>query len=311
MNTDLDPRLLRSFCAVADELHFRRAAARLNATQSAVSQQVQELERRIGVPLFHRNRRAVALTDAGRSLLAEARGLLQRAEAAVIAAREIAQGLRGELTFGLIGAATFEAMPRLMDSVRQVAPDIRFHFREMTTREQIAALRQGTIDAGMVRTEPRIAGLHLCTVWREPVVCLLPEDHRLAPQPMVAISALEGEPILNLSRSYDPAAHDFYIGLYRQAGFEPQIVEEASQLATILFLIASTGCVALGPAGWRVLTRQGVVIRPLPPPAPTVTTRLVWNPARISPALELALSAVGQPPLTEAKIGINEARFQS
>ena len=294
MNTDLELRLLRTFCAVADELHFRRAATRLNATQSAVSQQVQELERRVGVALFRRNRRVVELTEAGRSLLTDARGLLERAEASVIGAREVARGLRGGLTFGLIGAATFEAMPRLVDEVRRIAPDIRFRFRELTAREQIAALRQGSIDAGMVRAAPRIAGLALCTVQREPVVCLLPEGHRLARQPQIAISQLEDEPILNLSRAYDPAAHDFYIGLYRQAGFEPNVVDEVSQLATILFLIATTHCVALGPAGWRVLTRQGVVIRSLEPPAPTVTTRLIWNPARVSPALEMALGCAAQ-----------------
>ena len=292
MNTDLEPRLLRSFCAVAEELHFRRAAARLHATQSAVSQQVQELERRIGAALFRRNRRVVELTEAGRSLLTEAHGLLQRAEAAVIKAREVAQGVRGELTFGLIGAATFEAMPRLMQAVHEVAPDIRFHCREMTAREQIAALRQGSIDAGMVRAAPRVAGLELCTVLQEPVVCLMPAGHRLAHRPTVSIADLEGEPILNLSRSYDPVAHDFYIGLYRQAGFEPDIVEEASQIATILFLIAANGYVALGPAGWRVLTRQGVVIRGLVPPAPTVTTRLIWNPVRGGPALKVALGCV-------------------
>ena len=294
MNTDLEPRLLRSFCAVAEDLHFRRAAARLHATQSAVSQQVQELERRIGVALFRRNRRVVELTEAGRSLLAEAQGLLQRAEAAVIKAREVAQGVRGELTFGLIGAATFEAMPRLVEEVRRAAPDIRFHFREMTAREQVAALRQGSIDAGMVRAAPRIVGLKLCTVLQEPVVCLMPAGHRLARRSAVSIAELEGEPILNLSRSYDPVAHDFYLGLYRQAGFEPDIVEEASQIATILFLIAANGCVALGPAGWRVLTRQGVAIRPLVPPAPAVTTRLIWNPARCGPALEVALGCVAR-----------------
>jgi len=291
VNTDLDLRLLRTFAVVADELHFRRAAGRLNATQSAVSQQVRELERRVGVPLFHRNRRIVELTEAGRSLLGEAVAILDKADAALIAAREAARGRRGALTFGLIGAATFEAMPRLIAEVGRIAPDIRFRFREMTAREQAAALRDGTLDAGMVRAEPRLAGLAARTVMREPVVCLLPEGHRLAARPAVPIAALEGEPILNLSRTYDPAAHDFYVGLYRAAGFEPRIVEEVSQIATILFVIATTGCVALGPAGWRTLTRRGVVVRDVAPPVPTVTTRLIWNPGRVGPALGVALEA--------------------
>ena len=290
MNTDLELKLLRTFCAVADELHFRRAAVRLHATQSAVSQQVQELERRIGVQLFQRNRRVVELTDAGRVLHRDAREILEKAETTVARTRDAARGLLGTLTVGLIGAATFEAMPLLMAEVLEDAPDIRFRFREMTAKEQFAALREGAIDAGMVRAEPRAADLHLRTILTEPVVCLLPQDHRLAARERVAIADLEGEPILNLSRDYDQAAHDFYVGLYRQAGFEPMIVEEASQIATILFIIATSRYVALGPAGWRVLRRQGVVLKPLEPPVPMVSTRLVWNPKRVSQALAVVLT---------------------
>ena len=294
MNIDLEPKLLRSFCAVAEELHFRRAAARLHATQSAVSQQVAALERRIGADLFHRNRRLVELTDAGRVLYGDARELLAKADSTVTRARAAACGQHGTLTFGLIGAATFEAMPRLMAEVATAAPDIGFRFREMTAKEQFAALREGGIDAGMVRAEPRAAGLELRTVLTEPVICLLPADHRLAARKRVAIADLEGEPILNLSRDYDPAAHDFYVGLYRKAGFEPEIVQEVSQIATIMFVIATARCVALGPAGWRVLQRDGVVIRPLAPPAPNVVTRLVWNPARVSRALEVVLDCAAR-----------------
>lgn len=290
MNAGLELKLLRTFCAVADELHFRRAAGRLNTTQSAVSQQIKSLEHQVGAPLLVRNRRRVELTEAGRTLLAEAGVLLARAGAALASVREVARGRRGSITFGVIGAATFEALPRLIRDVRGVAPDLTFQFREMTATEQFAALRDGLIDAGMVRAEPRVADLELRTVLVEPVVCLLPADHRLAQREAVAIAELEGEPVLNLSRTHDPAAHDFYVGLYRQAGFEPRIVQEVSQIATIMFVIATTGCVALGPAGWRVLGRRGVVMRPLSPPTPMVTTRLVWNPGRVSPALEVVLS---------------------
>lgn len=296
MNNELELRLLRSFCAVAEELHFRRAAARLHATQSAVSQQVKELEQRLGVALFERNRRRVELTDAGRSLYGDARDLLGKAETTIARTRQAALGLRGALTFGLIGAATFEPMPLLMQAVRQKAPDVSFRVREMTAREQFAALRDGTIDAGMVRAEPRAADLQLRTVWTEPVICLLPAGHRLASCERVAIADLEGEPILNLSRDYDPAAHDLYVGLYRQAGFEPNIVHEVSQIATILFVIASTGCVALGPAGFRVLQRNGVVMRPLAAPVPQVSTRLVWNPKQVSRALQAVLDCAAELP---------------
>ncbi len=280
--------------AVAEELHFRRAAARLHATQSAVSQQVKELERRLGVALLTRNRRSVALTDAGAAFLGDATEIFARHEAALAKARAIGAGRRGSLTVGLIGAATFEAMPRLMADVHAVAPDIRFRFREMSATEQFRALRDGTIDAGLVRAEPRAPGLDLMTVMREPVICLMPETHRLARQETVAIADLEHEPLLNLSREHDPAAHDLYLGLYRRAGFEPRIVHEVSQIATILFVIATSGCLALGPAGFRVLRREAVAIRPLEDADAQVTTRLVWNPNRVGSALGTVLDVAAR-----------------
>jgi len=295
VNSDLEPRLLRTFCAVADELHFRRAAQRLHATQSAVSQQIKELERRIGAELLERSRRGVRLSASGQAFLHEARSILARCEAASALARDVARGRRGSVTIGLIGAATFEVAPQLLASVAARAPGLDVRFRELSATEQLASLRagDGPIDAGLVRSERRASGLAFRTILREPVICLLPAGHPLAAQPTVAVSDLEGEPILNLSREHDPAGHDAYLAIYRKAGFEPRVVMEISQIATILFAIASQGCVALGPAGWRVLHRDGVVHRPLVPPAPSIETRLVWNPKRISPGLALLLEATG------------------
>lgn len=227
-----------------------------------------------------------------RSPIPDALALLARAESAIANARDIDRGRGGEATLGLIGAATFEAMPRLIAALAARSPGVSVRFREMTANEQFAALREGAIDAGMVRAEARAQGLSFKTVLREPVVCLLPERHPLAAREAVRIADLEGEPILNLARAHDPAGHDFYLSLYRTAGFEPNVVREASQIATILFLIAATGCLALGPAGWRVLRREGVTLRPLTDePAPVAETRLVWNPKRVSRALEAVLNA--------------------
>jgi DNA-binding transcriptional LysR family regulator len=290
--SDLDPRLLRIFRAVAEELHFRRAAARLHATPSAVGDGVAELARRVGTQLLRRDRRRVQLTEAGRVMLADAAELLARAGAAAARARDVARGHVGGVTLGLIGAATFEAGPRIVGLVRAAAPGLVLRFREMPARAQIEALREGTLDAGLGRAEARPPGLATRAILRESVVCLLPEGHRLAQQHQLSIAELEGAPVLNLAREQDPAGHDLYLGLHRAAGFEPRVEHEASHVATILFLVATTGCVALGPAGFRVLRREGVVIRPLTSPAPKVETRLVWNPRRVAPALERVLAAV-------------------
>lgn len=291
MNTAVDLRLLRTFCAVAEELHFRRAATRLGATQSGVSQQIRDLEQRLGFPLFRRSNRRVELTDGGREFLPEAKEILRRLAQAVDNARAIQDGRDGDVTVGLIGAATFEVMPRLIDKVRRQAPDLSFTFREMTAQEQFHALADGAIDLGLMRSARRFPDLRFETVFREPVICLLPAAHPLAARPQVTIADLEGEPILNLGRDYEPSAHDFYNQLYRAAGFEPRIVQEVSQIATILFVIATTGCLALGPRSFVTLERAGVVYRDLAPPAPEVETQLVWNPQRVSSAMETVISS--------------------
>lgn len=300
MNTDLDPRLLRSFVAVTRTLHFRRAATSLNATQSALSLQIKELERRVGAELLARSRRGVALTAAGQAFLPEATVILARMEAAGALARDVSRGRRGEVVIGLIGAATFEAAPELLRRAERHAPDIRLTFLEMSARDQLSALRsgEGPIDAGLVRAQARAPGLSFRTVLREPVVCLLPEHHPLAAQPAVAVADLEGQAVLNLTRDSDPAGHDAYLAIYRAAGFEPRIVMESSDVTTILFAIAAQGCVALGPAGWRVLRRDGVVYRPLIAPAPEIETRLIWNPLRVSPALHVILDLSARSPPT-------------
>jgi DNA-binding transcriptional LysR family regulator len=265
---------------------------RLHATPSVVSEGVAELERRVGTPLLRRDRRRVELTEAGRALLSDAADLLARAAAAAARAREVAHGRLGHVTLGLIDAATFEAAPWLVRVLGAASPDIQLRFREMPARLQIEALREGRLDAGLVRAEARPAGLATLTILREPVVCLLPEHHRLARQERVEIAELEGEPVLNLAREHDPAGRDFYLGLYRAAGFEPRVEHEVSQIATILFVVATVGCIALGPAGWSVLRRVGVALRPLASPTPQVETRLIWNPRRVTPALNQLLAGV-------------------
>jgi DNA-binding transcriptional LysR family regulator len=160
--------------------------------------------------------------------------------------------------------------------------------REMTAREEAAALDQGAIDLGLTREVDPGAGLAARTVFTDPVICLLPARHRLAANAAVSIADLRGEPILNLAREHEPAAHDHYVALYRRlGGFEPRIVHEVSQIATILMAIEATGCVALGPADWRALTRAGVVYRPLADrPTPTVSMQMAWNPDRTTEALK-------------------------
>jgi len=287
----LELRLLRTFMVVAEELHYRRAADRLNATQSAVSLQIQELERRLGVTLFARDRRKVTLTTAGELVYSEGEQLLSKADLLARNASAAQEGRFGLVTVGTIGAVTLEVLPRFIEKARSIEPALEFRFREMGGREQLEALKRGDIDFGFVRSEARVTGLAFKTVHVEPVVCLVPSNHRLAQRSEISISELEGEPVVNLARDHDPAGHDLYVSMYRSAGFEPRVVQEASQLPTILFAVAMLGCVSIGPASWRVLRRDGVKLLPIAHPAPTISTRLVWNPSHNKSTVNAVLAA--------------------
>lgn len=290
MNIPPDLKLIRTFVAVAEQRHFRRAADQLNATPSSISQQIRELERRVGAALLVRDRRNVSLTPAGEVIRAEGLALLKRADAMVNNALDAAHGHRAVVTIGLVGAATLEVLPKLVAAARTRAPALQLRFREMGAREQLDALRQGAIDLGLVRSEARASGLEFKTIHTEDVVCLLPSDHRLAEKTSVAVADLEGERIINLSREQDAAGHDFYVSIYRAAGFEPNIVQEVSQAATVLFVVSTMGCVGLGPAAWKVLHRDGVVIKPIDPPVAKITTRLVWKSGGTSAAVDVLLA---------------------
>jgi DNA-binding transcriptional LysR family regulator len=270
-------RLMRTFVTVAEELHYRRAAERLNTTQSAVSLRIQELERQLGTKLLERTRRAVALTASGRMVHTEGKDLLARADQLARRARAIQEGRGGSVTIGAIGMVTLEVLPAFIRHARKVRPEVDFQFKEMGARDQLEALRRGQIDIGFVRSEARSPGLSFKGVHSEPVVCLVPDDHRLAGRKEIAVAELEGEPVVNLSRDRDPAAHEYYMALYRTAGFEPRIAHEASELPTILFAVASLGCVTVGPRSWRSLKREGVRLVPIAKPAPRIVTQMVWN----------------------------------
>ncbi|WP_213774376.1 LysR substrate-binding domain-containing protein [Bradyrhizobium sp. dw_78] len=293
MNTamSVELRLMRTFVAVAEELHYRRAADRLNTTQSAVSLRIQELERQLGTKLLERTRRAVALTASGRVVHLEGKELLARADQLVRRARAMQEGRSGVITIGTIGAVTLEVLPNFIQVARATGSELDFKFVEMGGRDQLEALRRGQIDIGFVRSEARSPGLSFKSVHTEPVICLLPSDHRLAARTEISISELEGEPVVNLARERDPAAHDFYMSLYRAAGFEPLIAHEASELPTILFAVSSLGCVSIGPQSWRALQRDGVKLMPIANPAPCITTQMVWNSSACKPACKMLIEA--------------------
>src|ERR1700749_1946809 len=194
-----DLNQLRCFVTVAEELHFGRAAARLNMTQPPLSRQIQVLEHIIDAPLLERTSRSVRLTPAGRSFLPEARRILKLAETASQVARRIALGKTGSLKIGYTAAAAYGFLPDLIAACRAGVPEVDFSLKEMVSGDQIEALGSGQIDAGLLR--PPVARPEFATrrVLAEPLLAAIPKKHPLSSHPTIAIKDFDEQPFVMYS----------------------------------------------------------------------------------------------------------------
>jgi DNA-binding transcriptional LysR family regulator len=268
----MELRHLRYFVAVAEELHFGRAAARLGIAQPPLSQQIRQLERELDVELFARVGRRVGLTAAGRIYLGEAREILHRVERAGIAARRAARGETGALAVGVVPSATYGLMPRVFRTFRARHPDVAFSVAVLSSGRQVEGLRAGQLQLGFVRPPFGDETLAAETVHEEPVAVVLPTGHPLAARRALPLARLAAEPLVLFPRDPRPSWYDFVLGLCRGAGFEPTVAQEAADLATAMALVAAGIGVTVVPASVKDLRRSGVEYRDLDP-APR--TRLV------------------------------------
>jgi DNA-binding transcriptional LysR family regulator len=275
----IELRPLRQFVAVAEELHFGRAARRLHMTQPPLTQAVQALERALQVQLLQRTRRSVALTPAGEALLAQARRLLREAEALPELVRAAAAGLSGRLRLAFVSSIAYGPLPSWLRSFRERHPGVELQLREATMDVQLAALTAGDIDAGFVLHAPAAvpAPLHALQVLSEPLVLALPAGHPAAAREPVRFEAVAAEPLLIFPRGVAPSLFDAVLAHYHAGGCAPRIAQEAIQLQTIVSLVSAGMGVAWVPASMTQLQRPGVAYRRVDGDAPQVHTSLLWR----------------------------------
>ena len=260
-------RHLRYFRTVAEEKHFGRAAARLHMAQPPLSQQIKQLESELGVALLRRTTRRVDLTPAGEAYLVRVRAILQAVDAAGEEAKRIGSGLEGRLVVGCVGSATYSLLPALARALREQLPGVDFAFQgEMLTPDQIAALRDGSIDLALMRP-PGDATEHgdltVVTLREEKYVVALPEDHRLAARSRVRMADLRDEGLIVHSGHGRSAMYDAVVGLCREAGFEPVIRHEVAETSTLVTFVAAGLGVAVVPEPVAELVVAGATYRPL------------------------------------------------
>ncbi|VUS80571.1 LysR family transcriptional regulator [Klebsiella huaxiensis] len=250
MNIEL--RHLRYFIAVAEELHFGHAAARLNISQPPLSQQIQILEQQIGARLFARTNRSVSLTEAGRQFLADSRQILTQVDEAAARAARLHHGETGELRIGFTSSAPFiKAVSDTLSTFRRSYPDVHIQTRETNTREQIVPLNEGTLDLGLMRNTQLPDTLAWERVLREPLLAMVPRDHPLANQPSVSLRELAREPFVFFDPHVGTGLYDDILGLMRRYGLTPVITQEVGEAMTIIGLVAAGLGVSILPASFR------------------------------------------------------------
>jgi DNA-binding transcriptional LysR family regulator len=272
-----DLRHLRYFVAVAEELHFGRAAERLGIAQPPLSQQIMRLEGRLGVELFRRTRRSVELTDSGAALLPAARDLLAQAARVEQTVRRSAAGTTGTIQMGFVGSAAHELLPTLLRRFRERYPDASVVPSELSTTEQIAAITRGALDAGLVRLPVESAEVATLRLLEEPLVIALPDFHPLANRRRLPLAALSDEPFVMWGRPLNPPFHDEVIAACHDAGFSPNVVQEASEIPTIVSLVAAGLGVSLVPASMEQVRSDGVVYLPVQGAGVRIALALAWR----------------------------------
>jgi DNA-binding transcriptional LysR family regulator len=282
----MELRTLRYFVTLAEELHFGRAAERLSITQPPLSLAIRGLEQEIGVVLFARTRRQVALTTAGAAFLMQARDILARTVAAVELARAADRGTIGHLAIGFMSASIYTLLPSVLREFAASHAGVRLELRELTLPQQALALRRRDIQVGFVRPPVLDADLTSEMLFEEPLVVALPSGHPLVTLKRIRARRLEGERFVMFQRAPGLVLHDLVLGFCLQQGFSPNVAQEASQSHAVVGLVSAGIGVALVPASAQAIRLRGVEFRRLAEHSPAVGTALAWRRDDASPVLE-------------------------
>jgi DNA-binding transcriptional LysR family regulator len=263
MNHEIELRHLRYFAAVAEELHFGRAAKRLHLAQPPLSQQIRKLEEILGYPLFVRTSRAVRLTSAGEVFLDRARRTLRTVQEDLEEARSLGRGEAGTLRVGFIGSGMLTALPSMLGEYRRQFPRVNLQLRESYSSLVMRALREEAVDVGFLRDGDAEEGVVVETVFSEPFVAVLPAHHRLARHQTLSPAAMRDEPFVFPPGVAGVQATAKPVSICEEHGFRPRIVQEAPQWLTILRLVGADLGVSIGPACIEQIAGRDVVCRPL------------------------------------------------
>ncbi len=287
----MELRHLKYFVAVAEELHFGRAAAKVQITQPVISDQIRRLEEELRVKLFFRTKRTVQLTEPGKIFFKEAQQILERVEKAVSAVQKAERGELGSLTIGYTGPALYTLLPEIIKAFRDRYPQVELVLKEICTNEQVEALNSGEIEVGFLH--PPIEGdFESISIMTEKMILALPEDHPLTTFTQVPISKLSDQSFILFPQQEGPYLYSRILSICQQAGFSPKVVQEVTPQPTMIGLVAAGIGVSFVSSSLQNLNRPGVVYRELDVATPELELVAAWKRDKVSPVLRKFLQIV-------------------
>ena len=288
----MELRHLRYFLVLAEELHFGRAAKRLSITQPPLSFTLRSLEDELGVRLFERNSKQVTLTPAGDAFLGEVRPMLDQVRLACDVTRAVGAGRLGHLAVGFTGSMIYRGVPQVVSAFSHQHPGIEVSLREMSSTEQVNALKNGQLHAAFVNAREVPEDLAGQALPEDNFVCCLPTSHPLAKRKTVDLKRLADEPFVMFTREVAPANYDNVIAICANAGFHPKTHFAARQWLTVVALVANGLGVSLVPASIAQTHIAGARFVPIGDKNARSSAFCLWNPERIAPGLNVFIKTV-------------------
>jgi DNA-binding transcriptional LysR family regulator len=288
----MELRQLKYFIVVAEELHFGRAAESLHLSQPALSKQIQALEDSLNIQLLERTKHSCRLTMAGKKFLETARKILQEIEEGIQVTRQVADGQRGRVRVGFTEATLFSLAPTIFKTYREHYPQVDLILTSGGTETNVEALRTHHIDVGFVYLPIREPSLSVYPLYEETYIVALPSSHRLARHKQISLQSLANEPLIIYPRSLGPVLYALFIQYCEQAGFLPNIVQEAELAQTRLGLASAGVGITFVLPPLQNLSAKGVVYRPLSGNFLTLKLALAWRQNESSPVVIEFLKAL-------------------
>ncbi|MBD6617294.1 LysR family transcriptional regulator [Komarekiella sp. 'clone 1'] len=289
----MELRHLRYFIAVAEELHFSRAAERLHIAQPPLSQQIQQLEAELGIELFQRKtKRQVQLTQAGQVFLQEAYQLLAQLEKAIELTQRTGRGEKGQLRIGFTSLVTYDLLPVILRRFREQFPEVELVLQELTTAHQEQALSDRHIHVGFAHPPLEDNTLNQECIQQEALIVAMFETHPLVKQKRISVRSLSNENFIMFPRHLGSGLYDQIVSLCQQGNFSPKVAQEAIQMQTIIGLVSAGMGIAIVPSSLQNMQRSDVVYRALEEKTPLVETAIVWRQEDMTPVLREFLQVV-------------------